>query len=206
MLLYNKIKYTKISIYIIILIKEFYMLRIISGIYKNRLIQEPDLKITRPTTNKVREAIFSSIQFKIIDKNILDLFSGSGALSIEAVSRGASKAIAIEKNREVYKTLTSNINSLKIKNIRTLNIDANDFLNKNSDSFDFIFLDAPYNEYQLVNSVLEKIGEKSLLNSNGEIILETNKINEIIIPDKFRIFKQKRYGRIDILYICYENE
>ncbi|QKT05485.1 16S rRNA (guanine(966)-N(2))-methyltransferase RsmD [Mycoplasma sp. OR1901] len=182
------------------------MLRIISGIYRNRLIQEPDLKTTRPTTNKVREAIFSSLQFKIVDKNVLDLFSGSGALSIEAISRGASKATAIEKNREAFKILSSNIHSLKISNIRALNIDAKDYLNKSSETFDFILLDAPYDQYQLVNEILEKIDQKSLLNSGGEIILETNKVSEIIVPENFRIFKQKRYGRIDILYICYKDE
>ncbi|AKF40944.1 DNA methylase [Mycoplasmopsis canis] len=178
------------------------MLRIISGIYRNRKIQEPDLKITRPTTDKVREAIFSSLQFKIQGKKVLDLFSGSGALSIEAVSRGASDAYSIEKNREVFKVLSKNISSLNITNINTINIDALAFLDKTSDCFDFIFIDAPYNEYELVNQSLDKIFNKNMLLEDGEIILETNDPSKIIIPSGFKIYKEKRYGRIDVLYIC----
>ncbi|WP_322900765.1 16S rRNA (guanine(966)-N(2))-methyltransferase RsmD [Mycoplasmopsis felis] len=181
------------------------MLRIISGIYRSRKIMEPDLKITRPTTDKVREAIFSSLQFKINDKSCLDLFSGSGAMSIESISRGAKISYAIEKNKNIYDTLVSNITSLNIKEkILTFNTDALLFLENNQKEFDFIFLDAPFNEYDLVNNTLLKIYNKQTLNQDGEIILETNNVSKIIIPDGLKIYKQKRYGKIDILYICYE--
>ncbi|WP_322875857.1 16S rRNA (guanine(966)-N(2))-methyltransferase RsmD [Mycoplasmopsis felis] len=181
------------------------MLRIISGIYRSRKIMEPDLKITRPTTDKVREAIFSSLQFKINDKSCLDLFSGSGAMSIESISRGAKISYAIEKNRNIYHTLVSNITSLNIKEkILTFNTDALLFLENNQKQFDFIFLDAPFNEYDLVNNTLLKIYNKQTLNQDGEIILETNNVSKIIIPYGLKIYKQKRYGKIDILYICYE--
>lgn len=181
------------------------MLRIISGIYRSRKIMEPDLKITRPTTDKVREAIFSSLQFKINDKSCLDLFSGLGAMSIESISRGAKISYAIEKNRNIYHTLVSNITSLNIKEkILTFNTDALLFLENNQKQFYFIFLDAPFNEYDLVNNTLLKIYNKQTLNQDGEIILETNNVSKIIIPDGLKIYKQKRYGKIDILYICYE--
>lgn len=181
------------------------MLRIISGIYRSRKIMEPDLKITITTTDKVREAIFSSLQFKINDKSCLDLFSGSGAMSIESISRGAKISYAIEKNRNIYHTLVSNITSLNIKEkILTFNTDALLFLENNQKQFDFIFLDAPFNEYDLVNNTLLKIYNKQTLNQDGEIILETNNVSKIIIPDGLKIYKQKRYGKIDILYICYE--
>ncbi|UWV81023.1 16S rRNA (guanine(966)-N(2))-methyltransferase RsmD [Mycoplasmopsis cynos] len=177
------------------------MLRIISGKYRNRKIQEPDLKITRPTTDKVREAIFSSLQFKIIGKKCLDLFAGSGALSIEAISRGAKATTAIEKNKEVYKIMLNNINSIKIEEINTLNTDALNFLKLNSKVFDFIFIDAPYHEYSLVNECLSLINVNGTLHSEGEIILETNSIKEIVIPSGLKVYKSKRYGRIDVLYI-----
>ncbi|WAM04338.1 16S rRNA (guanine(966)-N(2))-methyltransferase RsmD [Mycoplasmopsis cynos] len=178
------------------------MLRIISGKYRNRKIQEPDLKITRPTTDKVREAIFSSLQFKIIGKKCLDLFAGSGALSIEAISRGAKATTAIEKNKEVYKIMLNNINSIKIEEINTLNTDALNFLKLNSKVFDFIFIDAPYHEYKfIVNECLSLINVNDTLDSEGEIILETNSIKEIVIPSGLKVYKSKRYGRIDVLYI-----
>nr|WP_318033586.1 16S rRNA (guanine(966)-N(2))-methyltransferase RsmD [Mycoplasmopsis edwardii] len=178
------------------------MLRIISGKYRNLKIEEPNLKITRPTTDKVREAIFSSLQFKIVDKKVLDLFAGSGALSIEAISRGASSATAIEKNREVFNVLSKNVAYINDSNLKILNNDALVFLEKTSEQFDFIFIDAPYHEYELVNTTLKTIAEKDLLIEDGEIIVETNNVKSIIIPSGLRTFKEKRYGRIDVLYIC----
>nr|WP_281170792.1 16S rRNA (guanine(966)-N(2))-methyltransferase RsmD [Mycoplasma leonicaptivi] len=180
-----------------------FMLRIIAGKYRNRNIYEPDLKITRPTTNKIREAVFSSLQFKVYDKSFLDLFAGSGAMSIEASSREAKRVTAIEKNREVFKILTQNIKSLNVDNINYFQKDAIIFLENTSETYDFIYLDPPYEEYDLLNKCLEIIALKKLLNNDGEIIVETNKVNNIKIPEKLRVYKQKRYGKVDILYIVH---
>ncbi|TDV23065.1 16S rRNA (guanine966-N2)-methyltransferase [Mycoplasmopsis mustelae] len=181
------------------------MLRIISGSLRNRKILQPDLKITRPTTDKVREAVFSSLQFKIVGKNFLDLFSGSGAIAIEAFSRGAKKVVAVEKNREAFHIVKTNLDTLNISNqIEAIHSDALVFLTKNQSKFDFIYLDTPYLDYQLMNDVLALIMQQKILNDDGEIIVETNKITEVKVPLGFKIYKTKRYGKVDILYLCYE--
>ncbi|UUD36167.1 16S rRNA (guanine(966)-N(2))-methyltransferase RsmD [Mycoplasmopsis citelli] len=179
------------------------MLRIISGIYKNKKINQPQKELTRATTEKVREAVFGSLHFKIQGAKCLDLFSGSGAWSIEAESRGASEIVAIEKNRSVFTVILNNLNLLKTKNIKALNIDALEYLQKSSEKFDFIFIDAPFKNVDLVNDSLNSIADKNLLNEDGEIIIETDMYKEIIIPSNMKIYKQKHHGRIELLYVCW---
>ena len=91
------------------------MLRIIAGKYRHLIIEAPSTNTTRPTTDKVREAVMSSLGTSLIDATILDLFAGSGALGLEALSRGAKKAIFCDNNYLAIKTIKDNINKLKIK-------------------------------------------------------------------------------------------
>ncbi|RIV16969.1 16S rRNA (guanine(966)-N(2))-methyltransferase RsmD [Mycoplasmopsis gallopavonis] len=177
------------------------MLRIIAGKYRNLKLKQPDNQITRATTDKVREAVFSSLQFKIQDANCLDLFSGSGAWSIEAMSRGANYVDAIEINKNAYKIIQDNINYVKETGIKTWNIDALFFLEKTTNQYDFIFIDAPYKKTNLVNQALNLIEQKNLLQEDGEIIIETDQFKEINLPTSFEIYKHKKYGKIDILYV-----
>ncbi|WP_426460939.1 16S rRNA (guanine(966)-N(2))-methyltransferase RsmD [Mycoplasma hafezii] len=178
------------------------MLRVIAGKYRHIKLEQPDSKITRPTTDKVREAVFSSLQFKIADKKCLDLFSGSGAWSIEAMSRGANSVDAIELNKSAYKVIQKNIQAVKENNINLINTDAKLFIEKTSKTYDFIFMDAPFKETELVNHILEKIAEKEILNPDGEIIIETDVQDKIVIPERFRIFKEKNYSKINLIYVC----
>ncbi|QIW62184.1 16S rRNA (guanine(966)-N(2))-methyltransferase RsmD [Mycoplasmopsis gallinacea] len=180
------------------------MLRIISGKYRNRKIEQPALEISRPTMDKVKESIFSSIQFKIVDKTFLDLFSGSGSMAIEAISRGASNVTLLELNNVAFNIIKKNISSLQIDNINAIKKDSLLFLQNTSETFDFIFIDAPYADYALLNDSLKLIAQRNILNEDGEIIVETNKVSEVIIPKGLRVFKSKRYGKVDILYITHE--
>ncbi|UUM19771.1 MULTISPECIES: 16S rRNA (guanine(966)-N(2))-methyltransferase RsmD [unclassified Mycoplasma] len=179
------------------------MLRIIAGIYKNKKINQPDKELTRASTEKVREAVFASLHFKIVDSKCLDLFAGSGAWSIEAESRGASSIVAIEKNKHAFGVIQNNFNLLKTQKIRALNTDALDYLNKTKEDFDFIFIDAPFKNVELVNNALELINHKQILTTDGEIIIETDLAREIIIPSNLKIYKQKQHGRIELLYVCW---
>lgn len=177
-------------------------LRIISGKLKSRLIKCPDLEITRPTTDRIREAVFSSIQFEIENSICLDLFAGSAAWSLEAVSRGATKVIANELNPNVYKIAKENIETMKVNNIDLYNLDAVKLLkSKNKTEYDFIFLDPPYDKIDLVNDSIQVINEQKMLKKYGYIILETNNPNLIKIPKGYIIQKEKQYGKTSILYI-----
>ncbi|WLP85299.1 16S rRNA (guanine(966)-N(2))-methyltransferase RsmD [Mycoplasma seminis] len=179
------------------------MLRIIAGKYKGLRIEQPDAKYTRPTTDKVREAVFSSLQFKLVGSTCLDLFGGSGAWSIEAISRGAGKVDTIEKNKIVAKVIQQNFAKTKQANEFNLIIqDALIYLDNTNQKYDFVFMDAPFIEYDLVSKCLEKLVSNNLLKEDFEIVLETNDFNNITLPDSLKVYKEKQYGKIGIYYLC----
>ncbi|MBZ4195143.1 16S rRNA (guanine(966)-N(2))-methyltransferase RsmD [Mycoplasma tauri] len=182
------------------------MIRIISGKYRHCQIEQPDNKNTRPTMDRVREAIFSSLRMNLEGKIVLDLFSGSGAMAIEAISNYASKAIAIEKNKLVYQTILKNIKKLNISNIETFNMDSISFLTtKINRVFDYIFVDPPYKEYDLLNECLYLISKNNFLDKYGYIIVECDNPTMIKIPKGFMIQKEKKYGKVYVLYLSHIN-
>lgn len=178
------------------------MLRIISGKYRSRLLKTPDLEITRPTTDRVREAIFGSIHFQVNGAICLDLFAGSGAMGIEAISRGATQVIGAEKNRQAYQIIVDNLKQLKIDNYHIFNTDAIKLIEMKKDiQFDFIFMDPPYNDHELVFKSLDMILKNKILHIEGTIILETN--NKIFVaPQGFVVKKHVDYGKTSIYYIA----
>ena len=177
------------------------MLRIIAGKYRSRLILQPSAKTTRPTVDRAREAIFSSIQFDIENKRFLDLFSGSGSFCLEALSRNALNAVAIEKDSEVFKILNQNKTLLKEKNLQTYNIDAISYLNNCDEKFDYIYLDPPYK----ISNILSLTKDKNILNANGTILIETNLATLDFFALGYETFKLKKYGKIYIYYLRYVN-
>lgn len=180
------------------------MLRIIAGKYKSRLIKEPSKLTTRPTTNRAREGIFSSIQFDIENKKFLDLFAGSSSFCLEALSRGAKSAISIEKNYEAYLISKQNKQSLKEENLVIINSDALSYLNSvHSDKFDFIYLDPPYKIHEIIYDCIKIIFSKKILNDDGIVIVETNKENLIFNSDICEMIKTRKYGNIYIYYLKY---
>ncbi|WGI36538.1 16S rRNA (guanine(966)-N(2))-methyltransferase RsmD [Mesomycoplasma lagogenitalium] len=177
------------------------MIRIISGIFKGRRIEEPDLTVVRPTTDKIREAIFSSIQFEIENATVLDLFGGSGAISIEFISRQAKEVDLSEKNNKVFNIIKKNTEQLKIKNLNLYNIDALKMIElKKEKKYDFIFLDPPYDNQQLLLDSLEKIQEFDILSDDGKIIIETN-IDNLEFNAKFKLLKLKKYRKTFIYFL-----
>lgn len=118
------------------------MMRVITGVARGRRLETlPGEDVTRPTTESVKEAVFSMIQFEIEGKNVLDLFAGSGQLGIEALSRGAKKCTFVENNRQAYKVVEENVKHCKLEQgARIVMGDAYAFLSRR-DSFDIAFLD-----------------------------------------------------------------
>lgn len=182
-------------------------LRIISGKYRNHYIERPSWETTRPTIEKIREAIFSSIHFNLENAVVLDLFTGSGAWIIEAISRGAKHAVGLEKDKNAYQIINSNLNKLKIDNATVVLTDCYEYLLKNDKAFDFIFMDAPFKDYELINKCLELIDQKNLLNKNGNVIIETNNRDKIVIPKDMIVIKEKLYSfNKSILFISKDIE
>ncbi|KAA0445752.1 MAG: 16S rRNA (guanine(966)-N(2))-methyltransferase RsmD [Candidatus Thioglobus sp.] len=147
--------------------------QIIGGEHRGRKFTFPDAVGLRPSPSKVRETLFNWIQFEIVDKVVLDLFTGSGALSFEALSRGAKKAISIEKNADAFAHLEQNKRLLKTQNMSIFHQDALEFLTeKNQNSFDFIFLDPPFYKNYL-EKTLKLIAKNGFANVGIKIYIES---------------------------------
>ena len=177
------------------------MLRVIAGKYGGRLLDQPELKITRATTDRAKEAIFSSFQFKLPDSIFLDLFSGSGSIAIEAVSRGAMKSVAIESNEKAIAVIKKNLGTLKINNVSVVRTTVESYLSSAKGmKFDFIYMDPPYDSRDY-NSLIQLIKDKEILSQEGYLLIETSKPWELEIPEGFVKSKVRRYGKSSIVII-----
>ncbi len=175
-------------------------MRVISGKYKGRKLKGYDIVGTRPTMDRVKESMFAMIQNKIKGSIVLDLFSGSGALGIEAISNGARSCVFVDIGDIPIKTLKENISNLKItEDYRIMKMDYNDALHKLKDEkikFDLIFLDPPYKNNYL-NQILDDIIKFDLLNENGYIICECENIE--LFNEHLQIYKNKKYGDKEVI-------
>lgn len=172
-------------------------MRIIAGKRKGLLIKTIDGDSTRPTRDMVREALFSILTGRIIDCKFLDLFAGSGAIGIEALSRGAKECYFSDINAQCIRVIKENIGKAQFTNESHIyNLDYKQVLKKlRGNKFDIIFIDPPYNKGMGVDSI-NLISEYNLLSDDGVVILETDTNEEV--PEKIgelEIYNNKRYGR-----------
>lgn len=170
-------------------------MRIISGTRRGQRLAEFDGMDIRPTTDRVRESLFNLIMLYVNGARVLDLFGGSGALSLEAISRGAECSIISDIDAKAIKLITYNSEQLKFTDkIKILNKSAMQVLDENKDTFDIIFLDPPYNK-GLIAPIIEKIVENGVLNEDGIIVLESDNTDEHGDFTGLDILKQRKYGR-----------
>ncbi len=147
-------------------------MRVITGTARGIQLKTPDGMLTRPTADRVKEALFSIIQFDIPTARVLDLFGGTGQLGIEALSRGASSAVFVDERDDACKLIKENLKRTKLdNNARVIRSDYMAFLRNCRESFSIIFLDPPYAEVFLENS-LKLITEIDILQSGGIIVCE----------------------------------
>ena len=176
-------------------------MRIVGGKYRHRLIIYPDdATHTRPTKDRVREAIFSAIG-DITNYNVLDLYAGSGAMGIEALSRGASHCVFVDNSVIAIKTIKENVTNLKIPNdeyeiIKNRDLVALDLLKQ---KFDLIILDPPYEEGQY-EMIVDLLKQKDLLSENAIIVMEANRP---IILENIDYKKNKEYHYGEIMVFIY---
>jgi len=171
-------------------------MRIIAGRYRGRNLKDFNLETTKPTTDRVKENLFNLIQFQVADAVVLDLFSGTGALGIEAVSRGAKQVFLIEKNKDAVKIIKSNLNGIE-GNYLLKEIDAFDFLNEIKIKFDIILLDPPYKTDFGVKAI-EIILKNGLLNKNGVILFETSSELNFELNFEGLNVSKKKYGSVTV--------
>ena len=147
-------------------------MRVVSGKARGVVLKTPDGMATRPTSDRVKEALFSIIQFDIPTAKVLDLFGGPGQLGIEALSRGASHAVFVDEKIEACKLIRENLKRTKMEDSATVvQSDYMAFLKSNKLKYDIILLDPPYAEVFLENS-LKMITEIDILQSGGIIVTE----------------------------------
>ncbi len=182
-------------------------MRIISGSARGtKLITLPG-ESTRPTLDRVKEPLFSIIQNKILDANVLDLFSGSGALGLEALSRGAKAAVLCDNNIEAIKIIRQNIDKTKMQEkaivFKESYIKCLEILKSKNMKFDLIFLDPPYRTNFAVDA-LDRILTLDLISKDGIIIIETDdeeKEVEKIRPIDININDIRKYGRVKLMFL-----
>lgn len=168
-------------------------MRVITGLARGRRLETLPGEATRPTGEKVKESLFSAIQFDIEGRRVLDLFAGSGQLGIEALSRGASGCVFVDKNTEAVKIIRQNLLHTGLaEKSQVLGADALTYLTRPGDHFDLVFLDPPYAS-ELILPVLEKVAP--LVNDGGIIVCETDE--NTVLPerlDRFAVAKTYRFG------------
>ena len=170
-------------------------LRVVAGEFGGRPLKTLEGKTTRPTTDKVKGAIFNMIGPFFDGGRVLDLFSGSGSLAIEAISRGMSSAVLVEKDRRAQAVIQENIKMTKSeKQFQLLKMDAVRALTQLTGKFDLVLLDPPYAKEQIVANITQ-LEEQGLLAEEVMLVCETDK--GVDLPEEvsnFGIWKQKTYG------------
>ena len=170
-------------------------LRVVAGDFGGRPLKTLEGKTTRPTTDKVKGAIFNMIGPFFDGGRVLDLFSGSGSLAIEAISRGMSSAVLVEKDRRAQAVIQENIKMTKSEEqFQLLKMDAARALTQLTGQFDLVLLDPPYAKEQIVANITQ-LEEQGLLAEEVMLVCETDK--GVDLPEEvsnFGIWKQKTYG------------
>ena len=147
-------------------------MRVITGSARGAKLNTLDGLETRPTSDKVKEAMFNIIQFDIEGRNVLDLFGGCGQLSIEAISRGARSAVIVDRSQDAVKIIEGNVRKVHFEDqIQVVRSDYLQYLSTTRRKFDLIFLDPPYASDYIENS-LKKISEIDILSEGGIIVCE----------------------------------
>lgn len=166
-------------------------MRIIAGRFRGKKLIEFKGDDIRPTSDRARESLFNILYDKVIDCSFLDLFCGTGAVGIEAISRGAKIVSFVDEAKESIEITKTNLKSIKCEgNIITK--DALNFVKEIKEKYDIIFMDPPYS-FDKIEDILKVIKERSLLKGNGIVIYE-HKDNVSFGTEVFEIYNSRRYG------------
>jgi 16S rRNA (guanine966-N2)-methyltransferase len=182
-------------------------MRIIAGKYGSRKLKSLDGLDTRPTLDRVKESLFNILGKRPLQAQVLDLFSGSGSLGLEALSRGAQFCVLNDASPEAVEIIQDNVEALKVQDDTGVMCQdafaAVDILADAGMAFDLIFLDPPY-DAGLYAPVLEKIRDRGILAPEGMIVCEHRRGSTFEIPYEYRIYDRRTYGRSTISFIIEE--
>jgi 16S rRNA (guanine966-N2)-methyltransferase len=171
-------------------------IKIIAGQFKGKKIKVPEMIDCRPTPNRVRESLFNTLQFDIRDAHCLDAFAGSGALGLEASSRGAQTVVFLEKEPRVFLNLKKTLIDFKASasTLELHQLDCINYLNQTNRQFDIIFLDPPFQQ-NLWQSVCEIIFQKNILTPEGILYIEAPQLIQLSSSD-WQIYKHQKMSSV----------
>lgn len=172
-------------------------MRVITGSARGRKLQTLEGRDVRPTTDKVKESVFSIIQFQIQGRVFLDLFAGSGQMGIEALSRGAKKAYLVDQSIKAMRVIEQNVKTTGFEETAVISRqDARSFLVSARENFDIAYLDPPFGK-DLINEVLPLLSTK--MNKGGVILCECGENEELPqAAGDFMLDRTYRYGKIRV--------
>ena len=182
-------------------------MRIISGKSRGTKLHSLEGDTTRPTLDRVKESLFNIIQNDIEDSTVLDLFSGSGAIGLEFLSRGAKRAVLCDSSKDAIKIIKQNVQKTHFEEkVEVYNMEFTKLVERlQNQKFDIIYIDPPY-ATDFIKISLEKIIEYELVNENTKIIVETDDetriLNQIEKMD-VEITDKRKYGRATIIFLKY---
>lgn len=176
--------------------KQTGQVRLIAGRWRGRQLPIADVEGLRPTPDRVRETVFNWLQLVIGNSRCLDLFSGSGALGFEAASRGAESVTMVELDVSATKQLRENKSLLAAEHCQIENKTAQQFIASNSQQYDIVFIDPPY-QADLWSEIAQQLVEKNTLVDNAHIYLECSSKGELpALPNHWQLMKDKKAGEV----------
>lgn len=180
------------------------VLRIIAGKWRGRKIHFPDVESLRPTPDRIRETLFNWLQNEIGDSRCLDLFSGSGALGLEAASRGARHVDLIELDNQATRQLQENCQQLSAEQCHVIKSTAQGFLTATAQQYDIVFIDPPF-QAGLWTEIADLLVKHNILVDNARIYLECPKKQDLpALPLQWQLLKEKTAG--DVRYCLFSNK
>ncbi len=181
-------------------------MRVIAGTARSVRLSSLQGEDTRPTTDRVKESVFNMVMPYIADGEVLDLFAGSGALGIEALSRGAKSCTFVENNRPAAEVIRQNLAHTKLADAAKLSErDALSFLEETEEDYSLIFLDPPY-DGGWYTPVLSLIRRRGLLRPDGVLVLEKRAGAPLSLPEGWALIKERKYGNIEVWILTTKGE
>lgn len=185
-------------------------MRIIAGEAKGRKILSPEGMNTRPTLDRIKESIFNIIQTRVYGSVAIDVFSGTGSLGLEAVSRGAKECYLVDKHPVSFSLLKQNVQNLKFEDrCNCLNMDSYEalkMLGKKGKKFDLVFIDPPYRK-EMIPPAIDIINQYDMLVKGGLIVCKIDTVETIYAGDDVIVLKDHRkYGNTTVCFYAYKEE
>ena len=179
-------------------------IRIIGGLWRGRKLPVLNSEGLRPTTDRIKETLFNWLMFDINERRCLDLFAGSGSLGFEALSRGASQVVMVEKDHQVAQQLSQNLARLPQAPATVVNTDAMRYLASSATPFDLVFLDPPFHQ-ELLPQVCQRLEEQGWLSVDAKIYIEREQaVEPLVLPKNWQLLKDKQAGQVT--YQLYQRE